>query len=442
MLGFPCHGFCGPEQESEEARDELVADTEVKDDNAPAKVMDDSLECAPHMAEPSDDCVPDKMECVQPLAEISEMKDVCALAELTDNSIVCAPREVSEMKDVCALAEPTDDSIVCAPHVSTPEAVEFSDACAPAEMKDDHALVQLTEVCSTGADETVADTGVIAHASGAHTADAHSDESEPVSAIQMESKAVSPPRRDQKPRDTTLWYMAERLLRGMSSSLGRFLATARALSSAGQLFDPSTCNTPLKLDDLFPCGFPYPAAYLDAAPPTSSRRRARWTRQREWQRRVNMTVGVHTWLALGRPRSERLASVMCLPLSSSQWELVARIESCMLEFDRLSGAASPGSGGLNTSLAEKLITLADSRHDYLGVRADVASDMEGAPTVCLDSSNASLPKIAARICLEPPVLPGPVARLLHSEQGFSREMEDMPESLPRRHLNISAGASS
>eukprot|EP00971_Amphidinium_carterae_P335843 6471895-Amphidinium_carterae.2 len=223
---------------------------------------------------------------------------------------------------------------------------------------------------------------------------------------------------------------------GKSSSLGRFFAAACFLSSTGQPYDPSTCNTPLRLDDLFPCGFAYPMVYSTATPPASSRRRSRWLKQREWQGRVNAALCVNTWLALGRP-SERLASVMCLPLSAVQWELVRRMETRMCEFDRLSGADMLGSGGLDSTLAEKLVSLADSRHEYFGAGSDATCEMERTPTVCLDAHNASLPKAAAQIDLVPPVIPAPIARLLESEEGFAKSSEGLPASLPRRHLNIS-----
>eukprot|EP00971_Amphidinium_carterae_P350924 6491809-Amphidinium_carterae.1 len=160
-------------------------------------------------------------------------------------------------------------------------------------------------------------------------------------------------------------------------------------------------------------------------------------RQREWQSRVNSVVALYTWLALGRPRSDRLANVMCLPLSATQRKMVQRMESCMLDFDRLSGASILGSGGLNSTLDDKMSSLADSRHEYLGVRSDAACDMEASPTMCLDSENASLPSVAARIPLEAPVIPPPLARLLLSEQGFARDADENFTSLPRRHLNIS-----
>eukprot|EP00971_Amphidinium_carterae_P128111 2537823-Amphidinium_carterae.1 len=60
--------------------------------------------------------------------------------------------------------------------------------------------------------------------------------------------------------------------------------------------------------------------------------------------------------------------------------MVQRMESCMMDFDRLSGASSLGSGGLNSSLDDKLSSLADSRHEYLGVRSDAACDMDASPT--------------------------------------------------------------
>eukprot|EP00971_Amphidinium_carterae_P293073 5818910-Amphidinium_carterae.2 len=116
----------------------------------------------------------------------------------------------------------------------------------------------------------------------------------------------------------------------------------------------------------------------------------------------------------------------------------------MLEFDRLSGASVSGSGGLktlNTTLAEilpeKLVSLADSRHEYFGAGSDATCEMERTPTVCLDAHNASLPKAAAQIALVPPVILAPqLARLLESEEGFSRSSESLPASLPRRDLNI------
>eukprot|EP00971_Amphidinium_carterae_P263902 5235579-Amphidinium_carterae.4 len=100
----------------------------------------------------------------------------------------------------------------------------------------------------------------------------------------------------------------------------------------------------------------------------ASRRKVRWKQQRDWKLRVNMIIGVHTWLALGKPRPTRLAGVLCLPLSDIQSMLIKRMESHMIEFDRLTGAGASDSCGLSTmstSLVERLGALAESRHEYM-----------------------------------------------------------------------------
>eukprot|EP00971_Amphidinium_carterae_P345654 6486732-Amphidinium_carterae.1 len=74
---------------------------------------------------------------------------------------------------------------------------------------------------------------------------------------------------------------------GLNTPFGRFFCSARRASSAGQVFDHSTCDVPLQLNDLFPCGFPHPEVYTELCPPASSRRRARWCQQRELRRRLN-----------------------------------------------------------------------------------------------------------------------------------------------------------
>eukprot|EP00971_Amphidinium_carterae_P038769 762256-Amphidinium_carterae.1 len=152
-----------------------------------------------------------------------------------------------------------------------------------------------------------------------------------------------------------------------------------------------------------------------------------------------MIIGLYTWLALGKPRSVRLAGVLCLTLTDVQWSLIKRMEHCMMEFDRLTGANASDSSGLSTSLVDRLASLAQSRHEYIGVNSEAACEMTEvgvSPTMCLGADNASLPKIAAQIELKPPVVPPPVSRLLQDPLGFVRAPEDLPEAVPRRHLNI------
>eukprot|EP00971_Amphidinium_carterae_P032949 648465-Amphidinium_carterae.1 len=150
--------------------------------------------------------------------------------------------------------------------------------------------------------------------------------------------------------------------------------------------------------------------------PLSSRRRSRWHRVRHRRQWINAAVAYIDWLFLGKPSGHRRqwSSVLSMPLSAVQRQLVGRLESTFLSVCRLGEDLASPSGGLST--------LAELLRDSSGLGyGDSCNKKAAAPPVELTASNMSLPEIAGVVPLKHPVIPSVFQSILDA---------DMPIRLP------------
>eukprot|EP00971_Amphidinium_carterae_P105098 2081117-Amphidinium_carterae.1 len=184
---------------------------------------------------------------------------------------------------------------------------------------------------------------------------------------------------------------------------------------------------------LLPMGFPHPNAFLRASPPLSSRRRQRYWRTRKLQLMQNTIAAQWSWLALGCPPRGLSAQCLNRPVSAAQRECIDRVGERLRHMCRQAVEISTTCGG--SKITQLLAALAALRE--LSPYSTMQSRASGvtAPTIPLEATNMALPKMAAQVRLQEPVLPALAAEILNEQDVFALPPDQCPRP-PKGFLDV------